>query len=49
LDGNGVITKNEITDIFGGDDVDEGMWKEILTECDKNSDGMVWLDINKLL
>jgi hypothetical protein len=25
------------------------MWKEILTECDKNSDGMVWLDINKLL
>ncbi|CAD8200199.1 unnamed protein product [Paramecium octaurelia] len=42
LDGNGLITKTEINQLFG-DEIDDNMWKEILNECDANQDGMISL------
>jgi calcium-dependent protein kinase len=47
LNGDGLITKNEIETLFGeGGDINEQMWQEILQECDKNNDGMVMIHIS---
>ena len=40
-DGNGLITRSEVEELFGGHRLDDTMWNEILTECDENKDGMV--------
>jgi calcium-dependent protein kinase len=43
LDGNGFITKSEIQELFGqGGIINQDLWNEILFECDKNGDGMVF-------
>ncbi|CAD8118042.1 unnamed protein product [Paramecium sonneborni] len=43
LDGNGLITKQEINELFN-DEIDEEMWLEILDECDQDKDGMINLN-----
>ncbi|KAM3136552.1 hypothetical protein pb186bvf_011355 [Paramecium bursaria] len=42
LDGNGYITRIELTELFGGE-VDDQMWQQILQECDENHDGQISL------
>jgi calcium-dependent protein kinase len=45
LDGNGLITKDEIEKLFGlGGEINEELWAGILRDCDHNNDGMVtWI------
>ena len=40
-DGNGFITKNELKNVMGSEVVNEGVWNELLEECDINKDGKV--------
>ena len=40
-DGNGVLSVDEIIEVFGGD---EQYWKKIIEEVDLNKDGMVDLE-----
>ncbi|CAD8054917.1 unnamed protein product [Paramecium primaurelia] len=41
LDGNGTISRSEIEEIFGGIQIDNNAWQEILTSCDHNKDGQI--------
>ncbi|CAD8151338.1 unnamed protein product [Paramecium pentaurelia] len=41
LDGNGTISRSEIQEIFGGIQIDNNAWQEILTSCDDNKDGLI--------
>ncbi len=40
-DGNGNITKEELSNIMGN--VEDDFWKEVLLECDTNQDGQISL------
>ncbi|CAK91960.1 unnamed protein product (macronuclear) [Paramecium tetraurelia] len=41
LDGNGVISKSELESIFGGIEIDNQAWEDILQKCDFNQDGVL--------
>ncbi|CAD8148972.1 unnamed protein product [Paramecium octaurelia] len=41
LDGNGVISKNELENIFGGVEIDNQAWEDILEKFDYNKDGVI--------
>lgn len=41
LDGNGVISKNELENIFGGIEIDNQAWDDILEKFDYNNDGVI--------
>ncbi|CAD8190994.1 unnamed protein product [Paramecium octaurelia] len=43
LDGNGLITKQELNELFD-EEIDEEMWQEILDQCDNDNDGMINLN-----
>ncbi|CAD8214550.1 unnamed protein product [Paramecium pentaurelia] len=43
LDGNGLITKQELNELFD-EEIDEEMWQEILDQCDTDNDGMINLN-----
>lgn len=40
-DGDGNISKSEIETIMGGTQIPEQLWKNIINQCDNNSDGEV--------
>ena len=39
IDGDGFITREEITEVMGGIDIDDETWEQILDEVDENNDG----------
>ena len=41
LDGNGVISRNELESIMGGTAIPEIVWRFIINEVDMNHDGEV--------
>ncbi|CAD8055698.1 unnamed protein product [Paramecium primaurelia] len=41
LDGNGTISRIEIEEIFGGIQIDNSAWQDILASCDNNKDGLI--------
>ncbi|CAD8113683.1 unnamed protein product [Paramecium sonneborni] len=41
IDGNGVISKQELESIFGGIEIDNQAWDDILQKCDRNQDGVI--------
>ncbi|CAD8068194.1 unnamed protein product [Paramecium sonneborni] len=41
IDGNGVISKNELESIFGGIEIDSQAWEDILDKFDFNKDGVI--------
>ncbi|CAD8062104.1 unnamed protein product [Paramecium sonneborni] len=41
IDGNGTISRSEIQEIFGGIQIDNNAWQEILISCDDNKDGLI--------
>ncbi|CAD8095563.1 unnamed protein product [Paramecium primaurelia] len=41
MDGNGVISKSELENIFGGIEIDNQAWDDILQKCDFNKDGVI--------
>lgn len=41
LDSNGFITKGEIQELFGGIDINQVLWDDILEECDRDRDGQI--------
>ena len=41
-DGDGNISKSEIETIMGGTQIPEQLWKNIINQCDNNSDGEVF-------
>ncbi|CAK59936.1 unnamed protein product (macronuclear) [Paramecium tetraurelia] len=41
IDGNGVISKSELESIFGGIEIDNYAWEDILQKCDLNKDGVI--------
>ncbi|CAD8059270.1 unnamed protein product [Paramecium sonneborni] len=43
-DGNGQITKQELQDIMCGIDIDNSAWAQIISQCDKNGDGIIQYD-----
>jgi len=40
-DGNGFITKDELSQLMGENIIDDEIWNEILKEFDTNQDGKV--------
>ena len=48
VDGNGIITAEEIKTVLGGeDDGNDDAWKEIIMEADDNRDGVI--DLNEFI
>ena len=41
IDGNGVISKSELESIFGGIEIDNQAWEDILLKFDLNKDGVI--------
>ncbi|CAK71442.1 unnamed protein product (macronuclear) [Paramecium tetraurelia] len=41
LDGNGTISRIELEEIFGGIQIDNSAWQDILAACDNNKDGLI--------
>lgn len=39
--GDGYLSREELTDIMGGIVVDDDMWSQFLQECDENNDGQI--------
>lgn len=42
-DGSEFISLNELKEVFGGDNLPDASWKEIIMEVDENGDGEVFL------
>ncbi|KAM3133795.1 hypothetical protein pb186bvf_014058 [Paramecium bursaria] len=43
IDGNGQISKEEIQQVFGGIEIENQAWEDILKNCDTNKDGLISL------
>ncbi|CAD8065639.1 unnamed protein product [Paramecium sonneborni] len=41
LDGNGSISRLEVQEIFGGIQIENTAWQDILASCDNNQDGLI--------
>eukprot|EP00339_Tiarina_fusa_P012195 CAMPEP_0117028382 /NCGR_PEP_ID=MMETSP0472-20121206/20641_1 /TAXON_ID=693140 ORGANISM="Tiarina fusus, Strain LIS" /NCGR_SAMPLE_ID=MMETSP0472 /ASSEMBLY_ACC=CAM_ASM_000603 /LENGTH=71 /DNA_ID=CAMNT_0004735853 /DNA_START=1397 /DNA_END=1612 /DNA_ORIENTATION=- len=40
-DGSGTISIAELKEIFGGKDISDDVWKEVINEVDDNDDGEI--------